>query len=727
MKRWQEILLWWEEEHRDETLTLAEAYDQYREDTGYDNEKITFGNTLRRDLAEKGLLDRPAQGQYRLNERGGNKARNLRGDGQEAEPASHRELREGLEAFYRENRQDDINQAAATGEPFNIKIGELDRAGQYADSFEEQPETFLELAADAVNTVSDGGAVNVRLDADVDYWDKPVVAAKSGENIGNPVTVTGTVEWSSEINHEILSATFECTACGNTVEKEQDTHSLKSPYKCDCGNRKFEAVERDVTDVLEASIGEFQEETKKIRCVFRTETLTQEAERAFSPGNELRITGVVRNEPIARDGKKLEPYLEVLAFDQVGEQNILDTATREELERVRSKVKQYGREAFDKFAASIAPNIVESTAAKRMVAASLLGGAPKIIQGEEVDDGRIHAFLLSNPGLGKSDILEFNEKTFGKAFYASADSATGTGLTATAEKSGDGSWRLVAGKLVFADGGILAVDEFSDMNADDAKKLRTAMSRGTIPVDKASERADLPGAATVVAAGNYDEYVEEGDEVEENMPEHVASVLDRFDLIYAMRSPEDKQDVGEAVFDGFREENRALSDPEFDKRELAIYRNLARDLNPDLSDASTELLNAWMGGQRQIAKSRGNEIFVTDSNRYFDTLAKLTTMFARSRLSDTTTEEDARRAVELLVECRRSRGVMEGEAERTTNSEKAEDVLDDMEAGETREKYEVLQEMQERGVPENWAETFMEERIRDGTLSEPVQGKVQKV
>lgn len=657
----EDVLLWWNKNYQSETLTPQQAFEKFVEEKDYQGGKSTFTTLITRLYKNKDLLDKPKRGEYCLNEKGKRKADWIEnGNSLDEVPETYEERRMDLATLLDEEFKQFHR---ANSSELEIPVSKVDESQpDLVDWFEDEPEKFLEALDEAIENVSPGEQeFDYRLNFDLERYETEIYQARDQEFIGTLVTLQGTIESASRNNIELISGIFRCVQCGSKYEKEQNSSDLKSPYKCDCGSRNFDVVDKVRGNVIRFRLGNQKGHNEEIKAVFRTQNLTERVNSAFNPGNEIRITGIIREMDKKDDTPILEPYLEVISFSQASKTVDLDEIEEEKKQKVRHKV-EFLDDPFSDFASSLAPEIVGQETAKKVFAVSLFGGTPRRARdGEIIQDGRIHSLILSNPGTGKSSIQKFVQETFPRGYYADGRNATGVALTATVEQE-DGQWRLKAGKLVFAHEGILGLDEFDKMNADDADRLNTAMTSETFPIDKAGINAELPGKATIIATGNFDGYLDEMESVRSRMPDHAESLLDRFSLTFAMRSPESREQVEDAVLGGFTGDNSKDREPEFDKQELVIYRELARSIEPRITEDAKKTIKKWFSGQREIADTKGNNLFKTDSSRHVLDIAQLATAFARSRLSDEAEEQDAKSAIELFVECQKSRGLKDGES-----------------------------------------------------------------
>lgn len=651
------ILEWFHNNFPEDHLSPSEAYQKYTEETGYDSKQKTFNNLLAK-LADKGLLEKPERGKYRVSENGKSKANYIQKEDLDQLPGQegkHQEIVEELVFFLEEEKKEELQRAYSGAHELKVELSEIEKFDlKLAEYFEEKPERFQEALEEAIETASEyEETVDYSFNIDVGYYQTSIFEARDASKLGRPITIEGTINNCSEFYPEVIGAIFECVQCSERYYKEQDAEKLRSPYKCDCGSRKFETVEKDTVNRVDLKISDRDGFNEEIKATRKENQLSEKVRKTFKPGKNIRISGVVKEKE--NDKKKITPYLQVLDFeDEVTD--FVETIEKEDREEVREKVEDL-ENSFLAFSSSLAPNIVCAQESKQVIAASLIGA-----ESGDKQDGRIHSFIVSNPGMGKSDLLEFVQETFQDTFLSDGKNATGPGLVGTVEKE-DGRWTYSAGKIVQADGGILLVDEFDKMDGEQATALNRPMSSGTVEMDKGSENlSNLPAYAAVIAAGNFTNYVDEFSDARSHLPEHASSLMDRWDLLLAVRKKEEEESnqITEAILDK-HSESGVEKEPEFSQKELVIYREMARETAAYLSESAKETIRTWLHGNLEIAELKGNSSFGTDSNRYVETLAKLTKMFAKSEFREKAGMKDAKRAVKLLSMCKESLGLTDGE------------------------------------------------------------------
>eukprot|EP01006_Ploeotia_vitrea_P028211 TRINITY_DN60935_c0_g1_i2.p1 TRINITY_DN60935_c0_g1~~TRINITY_DN60935_c0_g1_i2.p1 ORF type:complete len:715 (+),score=50.03 TRINITY_DN60935_c0_g1_i2:26-2146(+) len=176
---------------------------------------------------------------------------------------------------------------------------------------------------------------------------------------------------------------------------------------------------------------------------------------------------------------------------------------------------------------SIAPEIFDLDDIKKALACQLFGGLTK-----PEFRGAIHVLLVGHPGTGKSQMLRAVTKVSAPGLFSNGQSSSGVGLTASAVKTTSG-YEVIAGPLVLADGGIVAIDEVDKMELEDISALHEAMEHQTVTIDKASIHKTLTSRTAVLAAANPINGAYKDVPTADQLP-FSDSLLSRFDLIFGI-------------------------------------------------------------------------------------------------------------------------------------------------------------------------------------------------
>ena len=144
-------------------------------------------------------------------------------------------------------------------------------------------------------------------------------------------------------------------------------------------------------------------------------------------------------------------------------------------------------------------------------------------------------------GTAKSEMLKFAAKIAPRGLYTSGRGSTAAGLTAAVIRDKIGIMMLEAGAVVLGDQGLVCIDEFDKIKAEDRSALHEVMEQQTCSVAKGGIVATLNARTSILSAANplygkYDPYKNITENV--NMP---VPLLTRFDLVYVIRDTPEKE------------------------------------------------------------------------------------------------------------------------------------------------------------------------------------------
>ncbi len=508
---------------------------------------------------------------------------------------------------------------------------------------------------------------------------------RSGD-IGKLAGIEGLVTKATEVRPRVVEAVFECPFCGHIFSVEQTGgRQFKEPRECEGCDRKVQHFKLLVDRCKFANTQKIrlQESPEELRGGELPQAIDVNLEDDISgeiaPGDRIIVTGILRSyQRTTQFGKTpfFDIYLDGNSLE-VMEEAFEEIQITEEDEREIMELKNQP-DVYEKLIRSIAPSIFGCNEIKEAMILQLFAGIPKELPDETRVRGDIHVLLVGDPGVAKSQLLNYQVKLAPRGLYTGGKSSTSAGLTAAAvrDEFGEGRWTLEAGALVLADKGIAAVDEIDKMKKEDRDALHEAMEQQTVSIAKAGIMARLNSRCALLAAANpiggrFDRYEPISKQI--NMP---PTLLSRFDLIYTMMDrPNEEMDTKTAkhiiethyageilarvknigkVEEGEKEhfgEAMQMMEPAVQGDLLRKYVAWSkRNVFPVMSDeAKNKFLEFYIGLRRQGYDDEEEPVPVTA--RQLEALIRLGEAKARTRLSDKITVEDAESVIEVVNYC----------------------------------------------------------------------------
>jgi replicative DNA helicase Mcm len=625
-----------------------------------------------------------------------------------------------------------------------------------ADDLLEQPEEVIkaaEIAIEQFDTLGDVRKFKARF-INLPQGQKIMIRNIRSKHLNKFLFIEGTVRQKSDVRPRVVSAKFECPACGNIINVLQLENKFREPSKCGCGRKgKFKLLDKELVDaqgiVLEESSEDLEggEQPKRINLLLKNDLVSPISEKKTNPGSKIRIIGILKEVPIpAKDGGKLTRFdliIEANSVESIEEDFLsIDISPEEEKEIIELSKDP---KLYQKLINSVVPTIYGHDRIKEAVLFQMAGGVRKVRDDGAITRGDIHILLVGDPGAGKSQILKRISKIAPKGRFVSGKGASGAGLTAAVVKDEFMSgWSLEAGALVLGNRGICCIDELDKMSHDDRDAMHEALEGQTVTISKANIQATLRAETTVLAAANpkfgrFDPY-----EIIPKQIELPSTLINRFDLIFPVKDlPNKDKDEKLAGFILNLHQSPDMVNPEIESEKLRKYISYVRQrVSPKLTDAAIDEIKKYYLKMRSSGGEEGEVKAIPISARQLEALVRMAEAAAKLSLSDKVSRKDAKKAIELMHHClvqvgldpetgkididRISTGISASERSHIST---IKEIINELEKklGKTIPIDDIVDEAKQKGIDEDAIEETIQKLKRGGDIFEPRRGFISKI
>ena len=577
--------------------------------------------------------------------------------------------------------------------------------------------------------------------------------------ISKMTSVSGMVVRSSEVKPLAQELTFICPENHYTVVNlfQEGGMSLDSPVQCSTPNCKHKnlGIEPKSSRFIDFQIVRLQELPEDLPPGqlphYIDVSIKQDLVDNARPGDRIVLTGIVRIEQERISGvSKNESALYRLRIDGNNVEFIggkgLKSSRRSEREEISSEeekiIKSLAKnpDIYTRLIGSFAPHIKGHDLIKEAILLLIVGSTQRLLTDGSKIRGDINIFLVGDPGTAKSEMLKFCSRIAPRGLYTSGRGSTAAGLTAAVVRDSTGIFMLEAGAVVLGDQGLVCIDEFDKMRAEDRSALHEVMEQQSASIAKGGIVATLNARTSILAAANpmfgkYDQFKNIHENV--NLP---IPLLTRFDLIFIVRdipSQAKDREIAKHIIDLHGQDGtdtKSLIDIDI----LTKYLSYAKRKEPTLTaDAENTILEYYLK-MRNVE----SEDMLTVTPRQLEGLVRLATARARLLLKTQVDKDDAERAVFLMESMLQETGidvntgkvdlgVLQGRPRSEISKIQAfMDILKDLEGEQktpVEEQLFIEHLVKSEKFDEEGAKTYLRKMIRENTIYESKPGHYNRV
>ena len=475
------------------------------------------------------------------------------------------------------------------------------------------------------------------------------------EQLNSMFVVEGRVTSLGEVRPVISEIIFECPSCGGLIKVEQNYRIgiLEEPKICSCGRRGgFRISERKEVNSCFVQLEDLQDKTdnphsRRIKGVLFNGLCDNQVIKSFTPGNEVRCVGILKEVPIKKGGSTslfLNWVFEILNVELIEKEIEIDKFSDEEMNKIKEISQEIDSNGLCYLYDSFAPEVYgyEEIKGAMILQACNKRNEPKI----KAVRNKSNILLIGDPGIAKSVLGDFALKVSTGSRKAVGGGSSAVGITASVVKEEDslGGYRVEPGAMILAKD-LLFLDELNNLQEEDKPKLQEGMSDQRVSINKANLHVQMKVTCGIIAAANpiHGSFKPDDKLTIQEQFNITTPILNRFDSIFIIRDRVDEdgdKNIAERMINRQRGNLKSKCDSDFLRKFFAYIRNLEE---PKIND-KTQLLLSGVYSECRKTYNPGVKI----NPRFLESLIRMSIASAKIRISKNVELKDIQTALSIL-------------------------------------------------------------------------------